>query len=51
LWDTHCILTTPIQHPEFSGIRVTPHVYTTLDEIDRFTDAMQRVAREGLPRS
>jgi selenocysteine lyase/cysteine desulfurase len=51
LWDTHRILTTPIQHPEFSGIRVTPHVYTTLDEIDRFTDAMQRVAREGLPRS
>ena len=36
----HRIVTTPINHPEFSGIRVTPNVYTTLDEIDLFADRM-----------
>ncbi len=51
LWHAHRILVTPIRHPEFEGIRVTPHVYTTLDEIDRFAEAMEAVLRHGLPRS
>jgi isopenicillin-N epimerase len=45
----HKILVTPIKHDEFEGIRITPSVYTTLEEIDRFCDAMERVVREGLP--
>jgi selenocysteine lyase/cysteine desulfurase len=28
---------------------VTPNVYTTLDEVDRFAEAMERVIRKGLP--
>ena len=51
LWSAHRILVTPIKHEEFEGIRVTPHVYTTLEEIDRFADAMEKVIREGLPKS
>jgi selenocysteine lyase/cysteine desulfurase len=51
LWRAHRILVTPIKHDEFEGIRVTPHVYTTLEEIDRFGDAMEKVIREGLPKS
>ena len=41
--------TTPIGHPEVEGVRVTPNVYTTLDEIDLFTEVMAKVARDGLP--
>jgi isopenicillin-N epimerase len=49
LWQRHRILTTAIVHPQFEGIRVSPSVYTTLEEIDRFADAVERVARQGLP--
>jgi selenocysteine lyase/cysteine desulfurase len=31
------------------GVRISPSVYTTLDEIDRFVGAMERVIRNGLP--
>ena len=43
LWRTHKIIVTPIGHPACTGIRVTPNVYTTLDEVDRFAEAMERV--------
>jgi selenocysteine lyase/cysteine desulfurase len=49
LWDRHRILVTPIVHPEFEGLRITPSVYTTLQEIDYFCDAMERVIEKGLP--
>ncbi len=49
LWDKHRILVTPIVHKEFSCLRVTPNVYTTLAEIDRFADVMEDVLRKGLP--
>lgn len=47
LHDKHQIVTTPINHPEFSGVRVTPNVYTTLDEIDRFGDVMMGAVKSG----
>jgi selenocysteine lyase/cysteine desulfurase len=49
LFDKHHIFTVPIVHEEFQGIRVTPNVYTTLSELDRFSDLMGRIAREGIP--
>lgn len=49
LWTRHRIIVTPIKHPEMEGVRITPNVYTTLEEIDLFTAVMTRVAREGLP--
>ncbi|MCA1573420.1 MAG: aminotransferase class V-fold PLP-dependent enzyme [Acidobacteria bacterium] len=49
LFDKHRIFTTPIIHDEFQGIRITPNVYTTLGELDRFCDVMENVARKGLP--
>jgi selenocysteine lyase/cysteine desulfurase len=51
LWTRHNIIVTPIQHPEFEGIRVSPSVYTTLEELDRFADAMEKVIKDGLPAS
>jgi len=41
LWRDYRIITTPINHEQFQGIRVTPNVYTTLEEIGRFIDAMK----------
>ncbi len=43
LWQRHRILVTPIVHPEFRGLRVTPSVYTTREEIDRFAEAVETV--------
>ncbi len=50
LFSRHKILTTPIVHDEFRGIRVTPNVYTTHRELDRFCEAVSDVARHGLPK-
>lgn len=49
LWNKHRILATPIVHPEFKGMRITPSVYTTLEEIDRFCEAMEGVCAKGVP--
>ncbi len=49
LWKAHRIIVVPIMHEEFQGLRVTPNVYTTLEELDRFVDAMEDVMRHGLP--
>ena len=47
----HKIFATPIVHEEFRGVRVTPSVYTTLKELDRFSEVMAGVARRGLPKA
>jgi selenocysteine lyase/cysteine desulfurase len=49
LFDTRRIIVVPIRHDEFEGLRVTPCVYTTTDEIDLFADAMEQVIARGLP--
>ncbi len=51
LMDKHKIFTVPIIHEEFKGLRITPNVYTTLAELDRFCDVMETVAKKGLPKS
>jgi selenocysteine lyase/cysteine desulfurase len=49
LFDTRRIIVVPIKHDEFEGLRVTPCVYTTTDEIDLFAEAMEQVIARGLP--
>jgi selenocysteine lyase/cysteine desulfurase len=51
LMSKYKIFTTPIVHDEFTGIRITPNVYTTLWELDRFAGAVEQVARKGLPKA
>lgn len=51
LWKEYRIIVTAIKHDEFEGIRVTPNVYSTIEEIDRFCDAMESVIKKGLPKS
>ena len=49
LWREHRILLSPIKHDEFQGLRVSPSVYTTLEELDRFVAAREHVLEHGLP--
>lgn len=49
LWDKHRIHVTNVKHDEFEGLRVTPSVYTSLTELDRFIDAMVAIMKNGLP--
>ncbi len=49
MWDKHRIVVVAIGHPDCTGIRVTPNVYTTLEEVDRFAEAMEDVIENGLP--
>jgi selenocysteine lyase/cysteine desulfurase len=51
LMSKHKIFTTPIVHAEFTGIRITPNVYTTLWELDRFCSVVKDVAKKGLPKA
>lgn len=44
----HRIVVTPIEHPQFRGIRVTPSVYSTIAEVDRFAEAMLTAATKGI---
>lgn len=48
LWEKHRIWVSAIAHEDFQGIRITPNVYTTLKEIDRFVEAFRTAAREGI---
>jgi selenocysteine lyase/cysteine desulfurase len=49
LYDHHRIIVTPIAHAEFNCLRITPNVYTTLAEVDRFCEVMEDLLRKGLP--
>jgi selenocysteine lyase/cysteine desulfurase len=48
LWEKHRILVTSINtEGEYEGIRVTPNVYTTLAEVDRFCEVIEGIVRNG----
>ncbi len=44
----HGIVNTPISHKEFNGLRITPNVYTTIDEIDTFADKVTYAMKNGV---
>jgi isopenicillin-N epimerase len=48
LFAKHRIITTPIVHDEFRGVRISPSVYTRPEELDRFIDAVRGVIRDGV---
>lgn len=48
LWSKWRIWTTAIVTPgEYQGLRITPNVYTTLEEIDTFTEVMTNIIKKG----
>ncbi len=42
LWSKHRILTAYVPHEEYTGLRITPNIYTTLAEVDWFADMVER---------
>ncbi|MBK7406193.1 MAG: aminotransferase class V-fold PLP-dependent enzyme [Phycisphaerales bacterium] len=48
LWEKHRIFVVGIKHPEFEGLRVSPSVYSTLEEVDRFSAAIEEAMRNGI---
>lgn len=49
LWNRYKIIVVHIKHKDIDGIRVSPSVWNTLEEIDRFSEAVEEVLRKGLP--
>jgi len=45
LFSTHKVHTSPIKWEQVNGPRVTPHVYTSLYELDRLVEAIDLVAK------
>ena len=45
----HKIIATPIVHDEFTGIRITPNIFTTLSDLDRFCKVIESLVRKRLP--
>ncbi|MEX2219265.1 MAG: aminotransferase class V-fold PLP-dependent enzyme [Phycisphaerales bacterium] len=48
LWEKRRILTVSIKHAEFQGLRITPSVYTRMEEIDRFCGAVEEAIARGV---
>ena len=48
LWNEHRIITVSINHAQFQGLRISPSVYSTLEEVDRFVEAMEYAVKNGL---
>jgi isopenicillin-N epimerase len=44
----HRVVATAIIHEEFAGLRVTPNVYNTVEEVDRFAELMISAIKKGV---
>jgi isopenicillin-N epimerase len=49
LWKEHKLLTVAINHEQFNGLRISPSVYSTMEEIERFCESMEHAITHGLP--
>ncbi len=48
LWSKYRVWTVAIVTPgEYQGLRITPNVYTTLEEIDTFASVMEKIIKNG----
>ena len=45
LWAKYRIIVAAIKHAEYSGLRVTPNIYSTLEEIDTFSGAIEELLK------
>lgn len=45
LWNKYQILTAYVPHEEYTGLRVTPNIYSTVKEVDRFADMVEKELR------
>ncbi|HYU77814.1 MAG TPA: aminotransferase class V-fold PLP-dependent enzyme [Vicinamibacterales bacterium] len=48
LWNKYRIIANAIVRDDYQGLRITPNVYTTLEEIDTFVTAMEDLLKNGV---
>ena len=41
LWNKYSILTAHVPHEEYTGLRITPHIYSTVRDVDFFADCVE----------
>jgi isopenicillin-N epimerase len=46
LWTKYRIITAAIKRDDYQGLRVTPNIYTTLDELDTFASAIKDLLKQ-----
>jgi selenocysteine lyase/cysteine desulfurase len=46
LWTKYRIITAAIKRDDYQGLRVTPNVYTTLEEVDTFAAAVKDLLKQ-----
>ena len=49
LWQTHRVIVRPINHPAVQGIRISPGLQTTPNELSQFVDIIRQVVKFGIP--
>jgi isopenicillin-N epimerase len=42
LWSKYNIITAHSRHEEYDGLRITPHIYSTLGEVDFFAESVEK---------
>ena len=42
LFSKYNIVTARVAHEEYDGLRITPHIYSTVADIDIFADAVEK---------
>jgi selenocysteine lyase/cysteine desulfurase len=47
LWSKYSILTAYMPHAEYTGLRITPHIYSTPRDIDFFSEAVEKEVRNS----
>jgi selenocysteine lyase/cysteine desulfurase len=47
LWTKYSILTAFMGHEEYSGLRITPHVYSTIRDIDFFAEMVEKEVKSA----
>ncbi len=47
LWNKYSVLTAHVPHEEYTGLRVTPHIYSTVRDVDFFAEAVEKEVKNG----
>jgi isopenicillin-N epimerase len=42
LWTKYNVITVRVKHEEYDGLRITPHIYSTVRDVDFFADCVER---------
>jgi isopenicillin-N epimerase len=47
LWNKYSVLTAHVPHEEYTGLRITPHIYSTVRDIDFFAEAVEKEVKSA----